>query len=525
MGRQIEVINPLGHADSQSYDKAGQIIGETDALDHETLFFYDRAGRLLKVIQAYQPQPIVGNPIDDPAYWYWDAATGQWRDMRGDIVEHATDNARNLIVLMTYDKGGRMLTRREPRGNLTTLTYDKRDRRHTLTNPLNLTWETQYSDLPAGQTRESRIFPGSNGNTTPYTVQRDFDRAGRVESVQYGDATTTPNVALSYTLAGQRSLMDETGASGTMRTTEYTYDKAHRLTQVRFDVDGSSTYDEIVEYTYDAGGLRTQLKVVSDGSRTINYTYDAKGQPSAMSYVAGKQSGVSLLSSAEMTFTKTGWLKRLDRNPATNVLSSRYAYDAAGRLLQIKHIFDDATVLAQFDYTVNALGNRTQALERWLPNATDPMVVRTIQYAYDSASRLTGATYYPNLTGSGSPLHTYGYSYDWSGNRLTETLDSATRSFGYNAANQLVSEGAATLTYDLNGNLLNDGTNAYVWDRANRLRSMGGVSYAYDGDGDRHSRTVSSVLTRYTLDKQSPLRVVHSETTSGATKRFLHGLV
>lgn len=122
-----------------------------------------------------------------------------------------------------------------------------------------------------------------------------------------------------------------------------------------------------------------------------------------------------------------------------------------------------------------------------------------------------------------SPLHTYGYTYDWSGNRLTETLDTVTRSFGYNAANQLTSEGATTLTYDLNGNLLNDGTNAYVWDRANRLLSVGGASYAYDGDGDRHSRTVGGTLTRYLLDKQTPLTLVLSETTGGSTTRYLHG--
>jgi hypothetical protein len=34
--------------------------------------------------------------------------------------------------------------------------------------------------------------------------------------------------------------------------------------------------------------------------------------------------------------------------------------------------------------------------------------------------------------------------------------------YTYNAANQMTNAGAATLTYDNNGNLLNDGTNEYT---------------------------------------------------------------
>lgn len=53
---------------------------------------------------------------------------------------------------------------------------------------------------------------------------------------------------------------------------------------------------------------------------------------------------------------------------------------------------------------------------------------------------------------------------------------------------------------------------------------MGGASYAYDGDGDRHSRTVSGLQARYTLDKQTALTTVIEERAGAFTRiRYLHG--
>jgi hypothetical protein len=114
--------------------------------------------------------------------------------------------------------------------------------------------------------------------------------------------------------------------------------------------------------------------------------------------------------------------------------------------------------------------------------------------------------------------------------------------YTYNAGNQLTNAGAATLTYDNNGNLTSDGTNAHTWDRANRLLSMGGATYAYDGvpkgissppraRSRRILQTVGANVTRYLLDLQSGLAVVLAATTgattngstAGHTDRYVHG--
>jgi len=110
--------------------------------------------------------------------------------------------------------------------------------------------------------------------------------------------------------------------------------------------------------------------------------------------------------------------------------------------------------------------------------------------------------------------------------------------FVYNSANQIkcvdadnsqaCDNGEFLYLYDAYGNLLNDGASTYTYDAENRLiaTTTGGVnsSYIYSGDGDRISQTVDSTLTTYLLDMATPLTMVLSETTSGVTTKYWHGL-
>lgn len=59
-----------------------------------------------------------------------------------------------------------------------------------------------------------------------------------------------------------------------------------------------------------------------------------------------------------------------------------------------------------------------------------------------------------------------------------------------------------SMTYDNNGNTLNDGTNAYVWDARNRLVSAnsGEATFAYDPLGRRTAKTLLSSATAFLYD-------------------------
>jgi RHS repeat-associated protein len=82
-------------------------------------------------------------------------------------------------------------------------------------------------------------------------------------------------------------------------------------------------------------------------------------------------------------------------------------------------------------------------------------------------------------------------------------LPAAVASASYDAANEQTAFAGATLTYDNNGNLTNDGVNTYTWDARNRLiRISGGANatFVYDSLGRRTSKTIGGVNAHFIYD-------------------------
>ncbi|MEX2262539.1 MAG: RHS repeat-associated core domain-containing protein [Bryobacteraceae bacterium] len=104
--------------------------------------------------------------------------------------------------------------------------------------------------------------------------------------------------------------------------------------------------------------------------------------------------------------------------------------------------------------------------------------------------------------------------------------------YTHNAADELISAGATTLTYDGNGNLQSKTTGAniitHAWDALNRLTSVTGpginTQYAYDGDGNRVSQTVSAGAYQYLNDTVTALPVVLDETGPDGPITYAYGL-
>ena len=79
----------------------------------------------------------------------------------------------------------------------------------------------------------------------------------------------------------------------------------------------------------------------------------------------------------------------------------------------------------------------------------------------------------------------------------------------YNAANQLTQWGTASLTYDLNGNLTNDGTSSYTWSARNQLAAVGSSGFAYDSFG---RRTQNAAGTGFLYDGVNPIQELSGST-------------
>jgi RHS repeat-associated protein len=488
--RRTEVMDPLGNVQETAYRKDGQVESMTNADDKVTRYRYDARNRRTLVVQNHQDNSV------DPEQWIWSSANSQWEDGSSNAIIHGTENDQNIIVQVGYDLAGRMISLRDPRGNETTYEYDRLGRRTKLTNPLSVEWLTAYQEV-AQANRTVMTYPGlATGGS--YDVTRTFDKMGRLKEIDYGDPTSTPTVNFTHDILGNRLTMEEIGASSqTVRETIFGYDAANRLNQVEFDSDGDSSVEDTLAYSYDQGGLRTQLTI--NGSLTIGYEYDEKGQLIKLTDWDSQETDFSYDDAGRHILTQR-----------PNDVESVYSYDVAGRLAQITHqdVSGTPDVLAEYIYTVNELGNRTQAVEKIKSGGS--LQQTTIDYTYDALQRLIEADY-----DSGSTVYDYGY--DVAGNLVNN--NGVTRT--YNAANQMVNDGTNPLTYDANGNLT---ATDYGWDRANRMVSApGSTAYAYDGLGNRVQQTVSSVVTDYLLDVQPGLVKVLRETTGAISNHYIHG--
>jgi YD repeat-containing protein len=131
----------------------------------------------------------------------------------------------------------------------------------------------------------------------------------------------------------------------------------------------------------------------------------------------------------------------------------------------------------------------------------------TASYANDLASRLTNITH----NGPSGIIDVLTYTYDAAGNRFSASrangaaslLPNAIASANYDAANEQTAFAGATLIYDANGNLTNDGTNIYKWDARNRLAGISGgatANFQYDAFGRRVSKSINNVGGQYIYD-------------------------
>jgi YD repeat-containing protein len=144
---------------------------------------------------------------------------------------------------------------------------------------------------------------------------------------------------------------------------------------------------------------------------------------------------------------------------ASGQTPTSYQYDAVSRLTRV----EQGALFAALGY--DDAGRRTSL---GYSNGT------ATSYAYDLASRLTNITH----DGSSGVIEALTYSYDAEGNRFmmnraqgsASLVPDPVASASYDAANQQTTFAGATLQYDANGNLTNDGVNTYPVPRLLTIR-------------------------------------------------------
>ena len=170
-----------------------------------------------------------------------------------------------------------------------------------------------------------------------------------------------------------------------------------------------------------------------------------------------------------------------------------------------------STVLDDFQYTYDVLGNRTA-----IDNGVDSSFNHA--FTYDDLSQLTGFT---------QGTHTQDFDYDAVGNATSVTTDGSEQDRTANAQNQITSiSGATTPTYDVNGNMLTDETGRqFVFDAWNHLViviSSGGTTletFTYDGLGRRVTSNDGTTTTDLYYSTQG--QVLEEMQGGSATARYV----
>ena len=373
-------------------------------------------------------------------------------------TDTATPGGATRTWVYTYDQDGHMLTMTDPRGNVTTYTYDG-DNLATITNALGQTSKiTSYnaSGLPLSMT-------DPNGITTTFT----YDIRNRLLSRTIDGATT----AFAYDPAG--NLTHITLPDGA--ELNYTYDAAHRVTAV------SNNVGDTINYTLDANGDITGQQVAGNGTitetqsalfdslgrmlkqigaynETTSYAYDANGNGIGTTDALGNTTAQSfdalnrLIKSVDPLSNATSYAYDAEDN-LTSVtdprgLATTYTYDGFGDVLS-RTSPDTGTTT----YAYDAAGNPIRQ--------TDARGVET-DHTFDALNRVLTETY------PASPGENVTYTYDqgpYGIGHLTSFTDAS---------------GATAYTYNARGDIVSDRRTIgrsryatfYTYDAADRLTSI-----------------------------------------------------
>jgi len=322
----------------------------------------------------------------------------------------------------------------------------------------------------------------------PMVTTYTYDAAGQLTTTDYSDST--PDVTVTHNRLGQPLTVTQSNQSQIANT----YDPATLAIDtetISYDLDHDGTYDfsRVLDRSQDTLGRPTgyelkgsvgvppasftdaqatygyssttgRLETVSNGTASFRYDYLAN---------SNLISQVTATAGAVHTVTNT-------YEPNRNVLASKQ--NKVG-----------TTVVSQYDYTVNAIGQRTNLATSGSAFANAPSWL----WGYDSLGQIISADSNVNTSDRA-------YQYDTIGNRLQSgagVSPAAITTYTANALNQysqISNSQISNPSYDDDGN-----ATAYPLPAAPSSNS----ALVWDGENRLVSTTVNGTTTTYLYDAQS----------------------
>jgi len=422
-GLVTSVTNPEGITVSYSYDNYGNLI-QTDApLGISTHSTYDIASRLLSFT----------NPNNISISYQYD---------NNDNLLQETIN--NHTTAYQFDPNDNLTRVTNANGVATTMDYDFANDFLTSVNFGNAQDNYTYYD-------DGKVHTYNNPNGDTFTY--NYDTQGRLTSI----ATTGETV--SYTYDNHNNILTATNNNGTIT---YTYDALNRITST------TDYYGNTVAYTYDANSNVT--RITYPGNKQVNYTY----------YNDNLLHTVQDWNNHTTTYTyrNDGLISSIAYPNGTHC---NYTYDSAGRQTGLSWKKSDGTVINEYSFTLDALGNHTGETK------TEPFAVSgisndNITYSYNNTNKLLSANGNTNIN------------------------------FGY----------------DTNGNTTAKTGNTYTYDKYDNLTGITGsinAQYQYDANGNRRKSTINGTEKRFVLDVLGMSKVlIETNNSNTAQNYYIYGL-
>ena len=466
---------------------AGQLHQETNALSQTTFHQYDLLGR-----EVYT----------------WGSATypvAQGYDAYGqrNLLRTFRDTNANFA-------GGNFPT--GANGDTTTWTYDAAT--GVLLQKTYADGKGPTYDYFADGALKTRTWARQDENNNPLATAYTYTAKGELAQVDYSDAT--PDVSYTYNALGQQtSITDGAG------TRTFSYDAAS-LNRVAENFAG--TLNGTLHRAYDAYNRPTGYALANTAGDDVltaaTYGYDNRGRfaqvhgdtvPAGVPSIAHSLSPLSFsyarLANSDLINTVTG-----PAHSVTNTYESNRDV-----LLSKQNATLSNSIVSQFDYSVNPIGQRTSRTQ----TGAAFTVSSTDNFNYNSRGEVI------NSTNNINPALDRAYAYDPIGNRLTATEGTEAKSYTANGLNQYLSVTSASSvvnpSYDADGNMLTDGEGkTYTWDGENRLIQVTLpnseiVRYSYDGQSRRvkreHFSSAATETTTYLYDGWNVIAEWHSPTS------------
>lgn len=367
-----------------------------------------------------------------------------------------------------------------------TFNYDSLSRLTSATTPEAGTVSYTYTNFSQVATR-----------TDPRTVVTtySYDPLNRLIQVSYNDGT--PGVTFTY------------GTSGTSNNNG-------RLTQMSDGLGSES-------YSYDILGRITQVNRVIDGvSYPISYGYNLASELTSITYPSGRvvTQGYDPIGRLNLIASQgTNYLSSVQYNAASeptsfnygNGVAATFSYNTRMQLASLRYSMGAADLL-NLTYNYGS-GNNGQ-----IQSITDNLdASRTASYTYDPWARLkTAQTSQWGLS----------WDYDRYGNRKNQNVTAGSAPAPQLTINPSTNRITDTgFSYDLAGNMTQDGLNTYSHDAENRIKTVNGTAatYSYDGAGLRAKKVAGAQSTVYIFSGTKVIaEYVNGAAVNAPTREYIY---